>query len=150
MAESNVYQRQVVSGVVPNATSGLLADPVKPRDVEGRRRVLYAEVTFVNADAVGASANVALLPLGARVLSASFNVIDALNAGTADLGDSDDANRYIAAAAVNATGGVGSIADTGLGYVIATEAQRTIILTTATGDPVDGDQIDVIMEYVID
>ncbi len=150
MATSNVYQRQVTSGIVPDATTGLLSNPVLPRDIAGRRRVLYASVDFADADGVGATANVAILPLGARVISASFNVINGLNAGTAALGDSDDADRYIAAAAVVTAGGVGSIANTGLGFVIDTEARRTIIMTTATGDPVDADQIDVIMEYVID
>jgi len=150
MATSNVYERQVVSGIVPDS-AGLLDDPLKPRDIGGRRRVLYATATFTAADGIGASVNVAKLPLGARVLNAELNVTGAFPASTtATLGDSDDADRYLGATALSSAGIVGTFLATGYGYVIATEAQRTIILTTAVGDPADGDVVEVMMEYVID
>lgn len=145
MATSNVYDRQVSSGIVPNS-SGLLPDPVTPTEIRGEMRVLYATLTFVDADAAGAY-NVAILPKNARILDAKFNVVNALAAGNSELGDSGDADRFIAAVSTASTGVAGSIADTGFGYKLT--ADTTILFTTAA-NPVDGDQVDVYMMYVLD
>ncbi len=145
MSSSNVYQRQVASGIVPGST-GLLNDPVSPAEFQGRQRVLYASVTFENADTAGTT-NVAILPKGARIIDAKFNVINALAAGNNTLGDSGDGDRYVTAVAATSTGVAGSIADTGFGHKLT---EDTIITLTTLADPVDGDQIDVYMAYVID
>ncbi len=147
MATSNVYQRQTAAGLVPNAL-GVLPDPVTPAEIDGRVRILYASIDFEDADAVGVAPEVAILPKGARLLSAQFNVINGLNAGTASLGIAGDVAKYIAATAVTSAGFQGSIVASEVGVKLTEDT--TLLMTTATGDPVAADQIDVMVEWVLD
>lgn len=145
MANSNVYDRQVTTGITPDST-GVLPDPVTPAESQGRMRIVYATLNFVDADVAG-DHNVVILPTGARIVDARLNVVNALAAGNSTLGDADDADRFITAVSTAATGLAGTIAATGFGF--KTTAPTTVLLNTAA-NPVDGDQIDVFLQYVLD
>ena len=76
---------------------------------------------------------IAELPDGAVVLDVTVISDDLGSTVTISAGDSDDADRYIAATSVSAANDVLSLATVaGLGYVIGTnDGDNTVLLTTA-------------------
>ena len=136
----------VIAAQVPD--TGEVHDTVDAAKVQGRRRSAISEFVSDGTEGAAAVLAVAKLPLNAYVHNAEVVILNAGPTGLATLGDTDDPDRYLTAidqdAAVNTI--TGTFQGTGKGYKIASEAQRTINLTTA-GTHSTGDSYRVIIEW---
>lgn len=142
MAEFNVITAQ-------NGQNGVAAaELLEAGQVQGRRRSTIATFTSDGTEGANAVLDVVKLPLGAYFLGAQVVVLNAGPTGTATLGDAGDADRYLTAIDQDAAANTitGTLAGTGLGFKVDTEANRTVLLTTQ-GTHSTGDSYRVIIEW---
>lgn len=142
MAEFDVITAQ-------NGSGGTAAtDLLEAAQVQGRRRSTVATIVADGTEANNAVLDVVKLPLGAYVLGAQVVVLNAGPTGLATLGDAGDADRYLTAIDQDAAANTitGTLAGTGLGFKIDTEANRTVTLTIS-GQLSAADSYRVILDW---
>ena len=135
-------------------TPSTIADP---GTVGGNVRVMYDEVTFATATGLPIVGDIVqlggTLPVGARVIDIVFCNHDATT--TWDIGDYEDPDRYIDAAAVSAISRLDEVATVpGLGYEVdmttASTPDNQIIATAATATVTTGTIISIAITYIVE
>jgi hypothetical protein len=122
-----------VKGVnVTKVDAGASGDNVIGQGLVNARVEVFTDLYEASALANASTIDVAVLPKGAKVLLVEV-YFDALGSGTTlKAGDTDDDDRYIAAAATTSAGVLRSGKVDGKGYVIGTaDGDEVIQLTTA-------------------
>lgn len=148
---TNTQQRQAAALKNPAATP--------TADVIGAQRLDFSGTyTVTGSEATGDQIPVVVLPIGAQLIPESVRVSTDGAAGTstaiAKLGDAGDDDRYSATAititgAVTATAVTATNAITLTPYVVATEANRTVLATiTHAGAPTAGKLIHFKGQYL--
>ena len=138
-------------------------DAIKPTSIldagvmGGKMRVLFDTVTFVTATGLPIVGDIvelgAELPVGARVLDVVFLNHDAST--TWNIGDYEDTDRYIAAAAVSAISRLDEVPTIpNVGYEVdmttASTPDNQIIATAATAKVTTGTIISIAITYVVE
>ena len=136
---------------VMEVQTGSASAKLRPSDFGGRVRVVHGRIVPGSAYAAGSILELARLPKGARLLPVSQLHFEAgQDAGlTIAVGDSGDADRYLAATAPGATAASVNLKTNVLGDYTLPE-EDVIIATTGAKALASGKKIVFDLYYVVD